>query len=88
MPSGGKGGLTLPHATSVLAQWLAGKVRCHAITALKGGICSPVFRLEFDRAPHSAVVKLQDAGKDDPMPREPQRLDYHERGCWSILGTR
>lgn len=71
--------LTLPHATSLLAQWLGGKVRCHAITALKGGICSPVFRLEFDRPPHSAVVKLQDAGEDDPLPRERQRLDYlHE----------
>lgn len=71
--------LALPHATALLAHWLGSEVRCHSIVPLKGGICSPVFRLEFDRPPHLAVVKLQDADEDDPLPRERLRLDYlHE----------
>lgn len=76
MPQADSINLALPHATSLLALWLGGKVRCHAITPLKGGITSPVFRLEFDRPPHSAVLKLQDVGDDDPLPRERRRLDY------------
>ena len=71
--------LTLPQATSVLTQWLGHQVTCESMVPLKGGICSPVFRLELNRPPHSAVIKLQDVGEDDPLPRERRRLDYlHE----------
>ena len=68
--------LTRPQASALLSQWRGSTVDCSDIAPLQGGICSAVFRLGFDRAPHWAVVKLRPAAEDDPLPRERVRLDY------------
>lgn len=62
-------------ADALLRHWLGGKVTCQEIKPLHGGYCSAVFRLDFDRHPYAAVVKLY-YDSDDPLARERLRLDY------------
>jgi fructosamine-3-kinase len=50
--------LTVPQAERVLGAWLGESVVCSEISPLQGGMVNSVFRLGFDRQPHSAVVKL------------------------------
>ena len=71
--------LTNTQATRLLEHWLGGRVACKSIVPLEGGICSSVFRLQFDRPPYWAVVKLRRDPSDDPLPRERVCLDYLRR---------
>ena len=49
-------------AELLLAAWLGQPVRCTRITPLHGGMINTVLRLEFDRAPYQAVIKLNTHG--------------------------
>lgn len=51
--------LTVEHAERLLATWLGSPVSCSGVHALKGGLVNSVFRLDFDRPPHRAVVKIR-----------------------------
>ena len=68
--------LTRTQASALLRHWLGRGVVCREIEPLEGGMCSAVFRLEFERPPYSAVVKLRTSHQDDPLPRERERLVY------------
>ncbi|MGC9522490.1 MAG: fructosamine kinase family protein [Anaerolineae bacterium] len=54
--------LTHGQAERVLAAWLDSSVRCTGIERLRGGMINSVLRLTFDRAPHTAVIKLNEKG--------------------------
>ena len=71
--------LTRTQASALLRHWLGRGAACREIEPLEGGFCSAVYRLEFERPPYSAVVKLQTNRQDDPLPRERERLDYLRR---------
>jgi fructosamine-3-kinase len=45
-------------AEAALGAWLGRPVRCTQIQRLQGGMINTVLRLEFDRAPFRAVIKL------------------------------
>ncbi len=66
--------LTRTQAERVLAAWLEHPVTCKDIRRLHGGMINTVLRLEFDRPPFSAVIKLN-AGENTFSP-EAQALDY------------
>jgi fructosamine-3-kinase len=68
--------LTRAQASAVLGRWLGTAVECRDVEPLHGGICSAVFRLQFEGPPYSAVVKLQSEHEDDPLPRECRKLEY------------
>lgn len=67
--------LTIAEAERLLEAWLGGHVACSEITPLKGGLVNSVFRLEFDRSPHRAVVKVHGSG-DDTFAAEARALKY------------
>jgi fructosamine-3-kinase len=67
--------LTRAQAESVLEAWLGVPVTCSDIIALKGGMVNSVFRLQFDREPHRAVIKVHGAG-DDTFTAEARGLDH------------
>jgi len=71
--------LTREQASALLGHWLGADVECREVEPLHGGICSAVFRLQFDRPPRSGVVKLQTDTEDDPLPREREMLDHLRR---------
>lgn len=60
--------LTTSQAEEILTAWLgqrtrrAEPVRCTAIEPLSGGMINTVLRLRFDRAPYTAVIKLNQPG--------------------------
>ncbi len=67
--------LTTAQAERLLDAWLVGPVVCSEIVPLQGGIVNSVFRLEFDRPPHRAVVKIH--GRDgDTFAAEARALEY------------
>jgi fructosamine-3-kinase len=68
--------LTQTQVNALLEAWLGQGVTCRDAGRCEGGISSMVLHLQFDRAPYSAIVKLQDNPEDDPLPREQARLDY------------
>jgi fructosamine-3-kinase len=74
---------TLPwtpaEASALLRAWQGRETTCHTVTRLTGGVASSVFRLEFDRPPHVAVVKLHLREDGDPLPRERRWLEYLRR---------
>ena len=51
--------LTVEHAERLLAAWLGRPVSCSGVHALKGGLVNSVFRIDVDRPPHRAVVKIR-----------------------------
>jgi fructosamine-3-kinase len=53
--------LTPEQAEALLAEWLGSSVKCTGVQPLHGGMINSVLRLDFDRAPFSAVVKLNSA---------------------------
>jgi fructosamine-3-kinase len=59
----------------LLAQWLGSSVSCSKMTRLDGGMLNTVFRLEFNQAPHTAVVKMS-TENDVTFASEKKRLDY------------
>ena len=67
--------LTVAEAESILAAWTARPTRCSAITPLTGGMVNSVFRLEFDREPWRAVVKIHGSG-NDTFAAEARGLEY------------
>lgn len=67
--------LTPEEAERILEAWLGGPVRCSEIRRLQGGLVNSVFRLEFDRSPHRAVVKLH-GREGDPFSEEARALEY------------
>lgn len=67
--------LTEAQAETLLGAWLAVPTACSAITAIDGGMVNSVFRLEFDQAPHRAVVKIHGAGSDT-FTSEARGLEY------------
>ena len=67
---------TNAQAMALLEHWLGRRVACTDPVPLEGGICSSVFRLQFDQPPQWAVVKLRRDPSDDPLPRERVCLDY------------
>ena len=66
--------LTTAQAEAVLQEWLGESVTCSGIQPLTGGMVNTVLKLEFDRAPHRAVVKLH--GGDDPFAKESSALRF------------
>lgn len=67
--------LTTVEGGRLLQSWLGDPVVCTDVSPLKGGMINSVFRLDFDRAPHRAVVKLH--GRDgDTFAAEAQSLRY------------
>jgi fructosamine-3-kinase len=66
--------LSRAEAQSVLSAWLGYPVNCTGIRRLHGGMVNTVLRLEFDRPPFSAVIKLN-TGETD-FAREALALDY------------
>jgi len=70
---------TRAQAATLLRHWLEADVTCRELKPLEGGICSAVFRLQFQTPPYSAVVKLRSGHEDDPLPRECERLEYLRR---------
>ena len=67
--------LSSADAETVLGAWLGERVACTTITKLSGGLVNSVYRLEFDAAPHAAVVKLH--GSDHAsFEREARGLRY------------
>lgn len=50
--------LTTAQAEHLLGSWLGERPACSAVVPLKGGLVNSVFRLEFDRPPCRAVVKI------------------------------
>jgi fructosamine-3-kinase len=67
--------LSTDEAERVLAAWSGGPTTCSRVIPLKGGLVNSVFRLEFDRSPFRAVVKLH--GTDgDSFAEEATALDY------------
>ncbi len=71
--------LTQVQANALLAHWLGTATVCHSVVPLESGICSAVFRLDFDQPPYTIVVKLWRDAEDNPLPRERLRLDYLHR---------
>lgn len=55
--------LTKGQASDLLSAWLGTGVTCTEMTPLEGGMLNTVLRLMFDRAPHTAVIKLNGEGK-------------------------
>ncbi|MGC9349677.1 MAG: fructosamine kinase family protein [Anaerolineae bacterium] len=71
--------LSCDQAEVVLADWLGATVRCTGVERLHGGMINSVLRLSFDRAPHTAVIKLSSEGKS--FAGEARALRYlHARG--------
>jgi fructosamine-3-kinase len=67
--------LTGAQAERLLGAWLAAPVVCSGILRLEGGLVNTAFRLDFDRPPHRAVVKLH--GSDgDTFVAEARALEY------------
>jgi fructosamine-3-kinase len=62
-------------AGRILAAWLGRQVACVGMQRLKGGLVNTVVRLDLDRAPYRAVVKLHAAGEDGFVV-EARALDY------------
>ncbi len=71
--------LAKEQAGALLCNWLGKNVSCKVVRPLEGGICSSVYRLDFETQPYSAVVKLHSIPEDDPLPREYERLEYLNR---------
>jgi fructosamine-3-kinase len=67
--------LSTDEAERLLAAWLGGPTTCLRLGPLKGGLVNSVFRLEFDRSPFLAVVKIHGTGVDT-FAEEAQALDY------------
>ena len=67
--------LSTAEAERVLAAWLGCPTTCSRVEPLKGGLVNSVFRLEFDRAPFLAVVKIHGTGVDT-FADEAQALDH------------
>ena len=74
--------LTVAQAEQLLATWLGEPATCRKIHRLKGGLVNTVLRLEFDRPPYAAVVKLHGAG-GGAFAREARALRYlrEETAC-------
>jgi len=68
--------LTKAQASALLCNWLGQNISYKSVRPLEGGICSSVYRLDFESPPYSAVVKLHSIAEDDPLPRECERLEY------------
>jgi len=72
--------LTKSQAEKVLADWLAAPVACTRIQPLRGGMINTVLRLDFDRDPYSAVIKLTNASGNfavgGDFRTEARALDY------------
>jgi fructosamine-3-kinase len=67
--------LTTSQAERVLEAWQGAPVACSKVVPLEGGMMNSVFLLDFDAAPHRAVVKLHGAA-GDPFASEARALDY------------
>lgn len=67
--------LTTDEAGRLLGAWLGSPTACSRVVPLQGGMVNTVFRLEFDRRPFRAVVKLHGA-EGDTFAREARALDY------------
>ncbi len=67
--------LTIAQAEGLLGAWLSAPVACEAIVPLRGGLVNSVFRLEFDRPPHRAVVKIH-GNEADTFGTEARALRY------------
>jgi fructosamine-3-kinase len=67
--------LTNAQAERLLGAWQGEPVSCRGIERLKGGMINSVFRLDFDRPPHRAVVKLH-GNEADSFEAETRSLEY------------
>ncbi len=67
--------LSVSDAERLLHSWLGEAVVCSGIVRLDGGMVNSVFRLEFDRPPNRAVVKLNRSGGDS-FAAEARALEY------------
>jgi len=74
--------LTTAQAERLLEAWLAVPVVCSRIRRLEGGLVNTVYRLQFDRPPHRAVVKLH-GRNGDTFAAEARALEYlrNETAC-------
>mgnify|MGYP001819469570 CR=1 FL=1 len=62
-------------AQPLLEAWFGGPVRCTGIERLRGGMVNTVLRLDFDRPPNRAVVKLH-TGAGSSFQAEARGLRY------------
>ncbi len=67
--------LTAGQAEQLLGAWLDGPVVCTGVVQLEGGMVNTAYRLEFDRPPHRAVVKLHRSDSDS-FAAEARALEY------------
>jgi fructosamine-3-kinase len=67
--------LTTAEAERLLGAWLGSPVTCTGIEPLEGGLVNSVFRLEFDRPPHRAVVKVH-GSETNTLETEAEALRY------------
>jgi fructosamine-3-kinase len=67
--------LSEAEAEQLLEAWLPGPVACSGVHRLKGGMVNSVFRLEFDRPPYEAVVKVH-RPDTDTFAIEAQALEH------------
>ena len=68
--------LTTVQAATVLSRWLGEPVTCDQVEPLQGGMINSALRLRFDRAPGTAVVKLNADRDNEGLRSEQRRLDY------------
>ena len=78
--------LTTSQAERVLEAWQGVPVACSKVVPLEGGMMNSVFQLDFDAAPHRAVVKLHGPA-GNPFASEARALEYlsSETACPSPL---
>lgn len=72
--------LTQTQADAVLSAWLKAEVNCQHIERLEGGMINSVLKLEFDRAPFTAVIKFSLPGNSFQSEADALRyLSQHTR---------
>ena len=67
--------VTTEQCERVLESWLGGRVACTAVRPLEGGMVNTVYRLDFDRPPYRAVIKVHRPANAS-FAREARALEY------------
>ena len=67
--------ITKKQAECILERWLKAPVTCYTLKRLEGGMLNSVVKLEFNKAPFCAVLKMNTNDSSD-FPGEKKRLDY------------
>ncbi len=68
--------ITGVQAEHILSQWIGTRVKCTGVVPLEGGMVNTALSLHFDRAPFTAVAKLNRNREDSGLRNERSRLEY------------